>query len=574
MERVAGLTDRPWSVYGPAVATMLAGLSIALAGLRSWPATPMATRLIVPSTLATHRLAAFVVGAQFVVLGRGLVNRRWLAHRALTLVVFVGAFINTVGSEPHRVVAFIGLAIGVLLVATRDRYRVEPDLARVQHALTAAAGVVTAIAVVITGWLLWRHPATAGRPTLGHAAHAAAAAMVGADGTLGDLAGGRAGHLSALLMAVTALVVLAASVVVLAPHAPPEPDADPAERRLVEAMVDSPSADGLSPFVLRRDKAYVFSADGRAAIGYRVLSGVALFGGDPVGDPGSFDAAIDAFLRVCAERGWRPAGIGARGDLAPRWERRGLTSIGVGEEVVVEPAGFRLDTPRLRNVRQAVKRSANFGVTTTIQREGDLPVAVRDEFLDLAHRVWGSEGERGFSMNLDHVLDGERPELMVALARDAGGAPVGFQRYVASGGGRMLSLDTMVRVPEAPNGVNERMIVEMIGWAGAQGTERVSLNFAAFRELFEKEDRPPFERLGYWGIHRFDRYIKVESLYRFNNKFRPMWVPRSMVLRRWTDVGWVLLAALQAEFGLRVPFGTEARAERSRELHPLPRVDR
>jgi lysylphosphatidylglycerol synthetase-like protein (DUF2156 family) len=570
---VPGLTDRPITVLLLGLATLLGGATLAVASLRSWALVPAGTRLIAPKGITSHPLAGVIIGVQFIVLGRGLLQRRWLASRAMILVVFVGAFVNAVGSSPHRVLALTGLGIGVLVVATRRQYRVEPDPNRVAPTLTTGVAMVLALGVLMTTWILWRHPATSGRPAIGHAARATIAAMAGADGALGQVTGNGAYHLAGALMAVTALIVLAVSIVLLAPHGPPVPDV--ADRRLVERLVAAPDADGLAPFVLRHDKAYVFSPDGRAAIGYRVVSGIALFGGDPVGERASYPAAINAFLDHAAARGWRPAGIGARGDIAPLWDQRGLRSIGIGDEAVVATESFRLDTPRLRNVRQAVKRSANFGVVTEVRREGELRPAERDEFLAVAEAIWGHHGERGFSMNLDHVLDGERPEVVVALARDADQQAVGFQRYVPSAGGHLLSLDTMVRLPSAPNGVNERMIVDVIDWSRQHGVEHVSLNFAAFRALFETEDRKPFERLGFWGAHRLDRYIRVESLYRFNNKFRPAWVPRSVVFRSWVDVGWVLLAAVQAEFGLRVPGSGESVTERSRDLlRVLPWVDR
>ena len=50
--------------------------------------------------------------------------------------------------------------------------------------------------------------------------------------------------------------------------------------------------DSLAYFSTRRDKAVVFSPDGRAAITYRVELGVGLAGGDPIGDRESWPGAI------------------------------------------------------------------------------------------------------------------------------------------------------------------------------------------------------------------------------------------------------------------------------------------
>ncbi|ALG09148.1 hypothetical protein AOZ06_21530 [Kibdelosporangium phytohabitans] len=52
----------------------------------------------------------------------------------------------------------------------------------------------------------------------------------------------------------------------------------------------------------------MFSQDGQAVLGNRVLFGVA--GGDPVGSPGSFADAINEFVRTCERAGWRMAVLG------------------------------------------------------------------------------------------------------------------------------------------------------------------------------------------------------------------------------------------------------------------------
>src|SRR5258708_24010371 len=98
----------------------------------------------------------------------------------------------------------------------------------------------------------------------------------------------------ALLGGIGLLVIIE---ILLAP-APPPPPGDESERRQVSALVAHPASDTLAPFALRHDKSYVFSPDRRAAIGYRVLFGVAAAGGDPVGDPLSYDSAIQEFLAL------------------------------------------------------------------------------------------------------------------------------------------------------------------------------------------------------------------------------------------------------------------------------------
>ena len=113
-----------------------------------------------------------------------------------------------------------------------------------------------------------------------------------------------------------------------------------------------------------------------------------------------------------------------------------------------------------------------------------------------------------------------------------------------------LSLDLMRRDRSAQPGVNDFLIVETIKAAATLGIKRISLNFAVFRSALERGERigaGPVLRL--WrGILLFaSRWFQIESLYKFNAKFAPVWVPRFFVFPGTSDAPRVALAALEAE---------------------------
>lgn len=229
----------------------------------------------------------------------------------------------------------------------------------------------------------------------------------------------------------------------------------------------------------------------------------------------------------------------------------------------------------MRNVRQAVQRTRNAGVSTEIVREGELPETARTRLRTLAAEAMGGAEERGFSMNLDDLLTGRHETPVIVIARAGDGTPVGLQRYLPSARGRRLSLDAMRRAADSPNGLNERMIADVMEYAGEHGVREVSLNFAAFRELFDTPDRSPLEQGGYRLVHLLDPMIKVESLYLFNRKFRPRYVPRSVLFPSWLALAAVGTAMLTLEFGRRKPPGSngapvDARVREPEDAYPAP----
>lgn len=340
-------------------------------------------------------------------------------------------------------------------------------------------------------------------------------------------------------------LVAAGAVLVLPTGAPPPPSTS--EREQVRALVARTRRDALAPFALRTDKSYLVAPDHEAAVAFRVRFGTAVVSGDPVGAPSSYPLAVDHFLEVARSRGWRIAVLGAGDSTVALWRERGLWALPIGREVVIDVDGFAMRGRSFRNLRQAVKRTWNAGVTTEIHTEQDLDPDLLAGLQAIVRAARGGHQNRGFSMILDHLLDGTHEHTLVAVARDASGRPVAFQRFATAAGGREISLDVPWRVKGCPNGVDERLAVDMVAWGAEHGARRVSLAFAAFPDLFAIHDRTALQTLAYHGVHLLDRLVRLESLYRFLRKFHAFGQQRYVALRP-VEVLWAASAMLVLEF--------------------------
>lgn len=360
-----------------------------------------------------------------------------------------------------------------------------------------------------------------GRPvTAGHAAIAAAG--VGAGLSAHFLSFGVLGN---FLIAGSGLALMVPTT------AKPQPEL--LER--VWPLVDATPGDALAPFALHSSKSYHFNAEGSAAIAYRTRLGFAVVSGDPIGDVTQFDELVADFVRMCRSRGWQIivlAGgerhLGLWGDDAVGQK---MLAVPIGRDVVVDVRHFTLRGRRFRNLRQAVQRTRNCGVTTQIVDERGLDPALTAELTDVlyaAHRA--ARTERGFCMNLDGALRGRYPGVKLAIARDRCGRVVAFHRYATADAGREVSLDAPFRRPNAPNGVDERLSVDMIADAKSKGALRLSLAFAAFPEIFDAAHPTALQRVAYRLTHLLDPLIRLESLYRYLRKFHAAADRRYVVL--------------------------------------------
>jgi lysylphosphatidylglycerol synthetase-like protein (DUF2156 family) len=183
-------------------------------------------------------------------------------------------------------------------------------------------------------------------------------------------------------------------------------------------------------------------------------------------------------------------------------------------------SSFEMVGRKFRNLRQAVIRTHNCGITTEIVGEQKLDGRLRAELTEvLKASSSGARTDRGFCMNLDGVLEGRYPGMQLIVARDKSGRVQGFHRYATAGGGSDVTLDVPWRRPGAPNGIDERLSIDMINAAKDNGAQRVSLAFAAFPEIFDDKHRGRMQTLFFWLIHLLDPLIALESLYRYLRKF-------------------------------------------------------
>ncbi|MET7547327.1 phosphatidylglycerol lysyltransferase domain-containing protein [Streptomyces sp. NPDC005133] len=332
------------------------------------------------------------------------------------------------------------------------------------------------------------------------------------------------------------------------------------EDRLRVLLDRNGDRDSLGYFALRREKSVVWSPTGKAAVAYRVVGGVSLASGDPIGDPEAWPGAIEPWLAEAREHGWIPAVMGVSEEGGTVYARHGLDALELGDEAIVETAEFTLDGRAMRTVRQAYNRVKRAGYEVTVRRHADIP---DDEMAELLRRAddWrDGETERGFSMALGRLGDPADGQCVMLACRDSGDAPgQGELRAVLSfvpWGPNGLSLDLMRRDRNSENGLMEFMVIELLQRAPRLGITQVSLNFAMFRSVFERGSRlgaGPVLRLWRSLLSFFSRWWQIESLYRANAKYRPIWEPRFMLFEKSSDLLRIGIAAARAEGFLEAP---------------------
>jgi len=155
-------------------------------------------------------------------------------------------------------------------------------------------------------------------------------------------------------------------------------------------------------------------------------------------------------------------------------------------------------------------------------------------------------------MELDTLFRLDGAEAVFVIGRGPDEEIKGFLHFAVVAGGA-LSLSSMPRLLDTPNGFNEWLVVEAITWAEEHGIDRVSLNFAPFAAVFSDDSSDPGRRLLRGALQTLKFHFQLDNLLAFNRKFLPRWEQRFVVYEQLGDLPRVGLAGLAAEGYLPLP---------------------
>lgn len=499
---------------------------------------------------STGFATAIFTGLVLIIVARGLIRRKRRAWTLAIILLAANIASDLVRNSNHilQVSLVTGLLI-LLLIFRKEFYAVsDPSTSKqpiVGFALTATILIVTGIVFVY-----YRH----GHQVQGNASFknivlTVLEGLVGVSGPL-EFTSARVSDTVDFTLGAFGFFIILVPLWLYFRRIAPQHSLDDDDIEIVKKLIKHDGEqDSLGYFATRNDKSIIWSNNKKAGIAYRVQGGVMLASGDPFGEFSLWPEVIENFLEEARLHAWTPAVMGASDLGGEVWvEHAGMLAIEIGDEAIIIVKDYTLEGRPMANVRQMVNRIMRKGYSTYTSRWGALPEDVKRDLRAKAKEWRYGVPERGFSMSMDRFGDHHDDDTVITICT--------FDNHIAAflyfvpWGNDRLSLDRMQREKGSDPGVNELLISDTAMWAKENGVTHISLNFAAFRSLFERADKisaGPITRGTRNIIRFFSNWFQVESLYRFNAKFQPEWRTRYVLYPRTADLVTVAWAALRAE---------------------------
>jgi phosphatidylglycerol lysyltransferase len=278
--------------------------------------------------------------------------------------------------------------------------------------------------------------------------------------------------------------------------------------------------------------AYWFSSDGRAAIAYRAIAGVAVTVGEPYGDPAAFDSAIIEFAGFCKYRGLQPCLYSVTARALDVTRRLGWKSVQIAEDTLLPLAGLQFSGKKWQGVRAALNKAAREGIAAEWWSYPEMPLELRGQLNEISGKWIAGKGlpEMNFMLGGLGELNDPNIRCLIAVGADRklhavtswmpvydGGRPVGW------------TIDLMRRNTEGTvRGVMEFLIATAALTFQKEGARFVSLSGTPLAGLDRGDpgEQPrALQRVLAMIANTMEPAYGFQSLRQFKDKFQPDYQP-------------------------------------------------
>ncbi|MFZ0668234.1 MAG: phosphatidylglycerol lysyltransferase domain-containing protein [Acidimicrobiales bacterium] len=557
-------------------ARRLASVSIAIAGLLDLITSvtpPLRSHLhLVRQVLplgATQAAGALVAlaGLGLLALARGVrrgQHRAW----AISVGVLASTLVLHIARGADITAWVVSAVVLAILLVFRQEFQGASDRPSLRSAIIALVGGVVGITIVATIAaqiaMLLHHDRRVSFWTTGEAV---AERLVGVQTIV--LPKGLNGFLAPSLATIGVSLAAIALWLATRPVVDRHTTGRSAEARARD-IVRRHGAGTLDYFALRSDKKRFFHRD--SVVAYAIYGGVCLVSPDPIGPLTERAQTWAAFRRFADSRGWVLAIMGASEEWLPIYRATGMHEIYIGDEAVVDVQKFSLAGGHMKGLRQAANRIAKYGYTATFHDPATLDQTTGAKLATLMAQSRRGEMERGFSMTLGRIFDPRDEGLVLCAVWAPDGTPAAMCQFVRASGIGGYSLDLMRRDRgEHPNGLVDFALVSTIEYLREKGARGLSLNFAAMRSILDGERGDGVaQRVERWALKKMSSFLQIETLWRFNSKYGPSWIPRYIVYDTPEHLVPAVLAILRAESLWEVPVIGKMLGAAERRIHTDP----
>lgn len=211
---------------------------------------------------------------------------------------------------------------------------------------------------------------------------------------------------------------VAACVLVAATFLRPAHGADSGAGERAREILTSGSGSALAWMTTWNGNSYWFGAGGDSYVAYRVIGGVALTTGGPVGRPDRVRDDVVGFAEFAAANGWTPCFYSVTADVRDAAVSLGWVGVQVAEETVLDLGSLSFTGKKFQDVRTALNKAAKSGITAEWIDFHTAPLAITDQITAISEEWVADKGMPEMGFTLGGLQEMDDPEVRCLIAVD------------------------------------------------------------------------------------------------------------------------------------------------------------
>ena len=322
-------------------------------------------------------------------------------------------------------------------------------------------------------------------------------------------------------------VALAIALSRLLRPAPPEPSWPTREDLDKAAEIAAAYERTYAHLALLGDKELLFNEERTAFLMFGVERRSWVGMGDPVGAEEDQADLVWRFREMCDRHGGWTVFYQVSGRSLHLYVDLGLSLVKLGEEALVSLDNFSLEGRGRKKLRHAHRRAVEEGARFEIVPASAVP-ALLPELEEISDEWLHAKNTREKGFSLGRFDPDYLKRLPMALVRreDRGNQIVAFANLWPGGGKEELSVDLMRSRDDAPFGIMDYLLLELMLWGSAEGYRTFNLGMAPLAGLEGGSLAPFWSRLGALVFRHGEHFYNFQGLRHYKDKFEPVWRPR------------------------------------------------
>ncbi len=279
------------------------------------------------------------------------------------------------------------------------------------------------------------------------------------------------------------------------------------------------------------DKYYYFNDKDSAGLAFDVHRGIAIVVGDPFGAVSEFKDLIIQFSEFCRINDWLPSFIHTVGHYNPLYLELGFMSQKIGEEAIVDTDHFVKSVSKnkyFRNINNKfIKQKFTFEVLTPPHND-----AIVNRLQEISNDWLKKPGRTERSFMMGYFTKAYIQQCNILVIRDEASTIQAFINQIHSFDKDEANFDMLRHSSSSPGNSNDFILMNFIDFAHKQGFKRVNLGLCPLVGLDKKEENRSLIDNGLGFLYaNGDRFYSFSGLYKFKQKYEPVWSDRFIVYK-------------------------------------------